>query len=153
MALTFDTAPDAIFGQLKTGWDANTPALVGFIPQTVYEASEPALKPHPKDGTKPWARAVIRHSGADEKVTLVGNAGGRYRRHGCVWVQVFVPGADAKGQTLGQRLAMVARTAFEGKRTPGDGVVFTKASIKDSPMDGPWFVYNVVAYFYWDEVR
>jgi hypothetical protein len=153
--LTLDTAESAIFTQLKTAWDANTPALNGgLIPQTVYESSEPALKPHPKDSKAPWARAVIRHSGADEKVTLVGGTGARYRRYGCVWVQVFTPDNDATSMTLCQKLAMVARTAFEGKRTAADnGVHFTKASIKDCPKDGPWFFYNVAAYFYWDEIR
>lgn len=159
MTLTFDTADSAIFGQLKTAWDANTPALMvsptapaGYIPATVYEATESDLKPHPRDGSLAWARAVMRHADA-EKVTLVGASGARYRRHGCIWVQVFTPAVDATALLLGKRLAMVAQTAFEGKRTAGDGVLFTKATIKESPKDGPWFLHNVVAYFYWDERR
>lgn len=153
MSLTFDTADSAIFGQLKAAWDANTPALTGgAIPVTVYEASEQDLKPHPRDTTVPWARAVIRTADA-EKVTLVSSAGGKYRRTGCVWVQVFTPATDATFYLLGKRLAMVAQSAFEGKRTAGDGVLFTKSTIKESPKDGQWFLFNVVTYFTWEERR
>jgi hypothetical protein len=152
MAITFDTAVDSILTTLKVKWDAATPALNGGeIPTLVFEAIEQDLKPHPKDSEEPWARAVIRHADAF-KATLANDVGtARYRRVGLVWVQVFTPSKSAQNWTLCQQLAMVAQTAYEG-RCVGD-VVYTKATIFDSPKDGPWWRYDMRAEFYWDEIR
>lgn len=154
MAIDYVDAEDAILGALKTQWDADTPALNrGVVPQLVYEAEEQDLKPHPRDGTAPWARVVVRHADA-MKVTLNNDVGtARYRRVGLVWIQVFAPANDATGRTLGQRLAMVAQKAYEGKRAANGEVVFTRAAISERLKDGPWFLFDVKVSFYWDQIR
>lgn len=154
MALNYATAIDAILGTFKVAWDANTPALTGALaPVIVYESSEPDLKPHPKDSTLPWARAVVRHADTS-KVTLASDTGtARYRRPGLAWVQIFVPANSAKDWFLAQSLAMAAQAAFEGKRSPGDGVLFTAASIHEVPREAAWFRFDVKVGFYWDQVR
>lgn len=154
MATTFVDATDAILSKAKVGWDANSPALNGgTVPVLVYEALEPDLKPHPRDSTKPWARAVVRHNEGAGKVTL-NNAEkvARYRRTGLLWVQVFVPAGGADQWTLGQKLAQVALDAVEGKRA-GSSVVFLKCSIQDRPRDGNWLTFDVKAGFYWDQIK
>lgn len=156
MAIDYVGAEDAILGTLKTQWDSDTPALMPPgqpEPQLVYEAEEQDLKPHPRDGTVAWARVVVRHSDAS-KVTLNSSfSNARYRRVGIVWIQVFAPANDATGRTLGQRLAMVAQKAYEGKRAANGEVVFTKAAISERLKDGPWFLFDVKVSFYWDQIR
>lgn len=154
MALTYESAVDAILGRLKTRWDADTPALVSSAdPVTlVYEQEEQDLKPHPRDTAVPWARAVVRHFNA-AKVTLNCEAGtARYRRMGLVWVQVFVPSTmGAPGWTLAQKLAMTAQKAYEGQRELG--VVFTDSIIIEKPKDGALFSFDIKTSFYWDQIR
>lgn len=155
MAFDYVQAVDAILGTIKVAWDAGTPALTGGpVPQLVFESLENDLKPHPRDGTLPWARAVVRHADAS-KITLNNDVGtARYRRIGVAWVQVFVPATSAKEWTLGQQLAMVAQNAYEGKRAgEGKSVVFTKVSIQDRPKDGAFYVFDVKANFYWDQIK
>ncbi len=151
----FVEATDAILGAFKTQWDADTPAVVsGSAPTIVYEATESDLKPHPRDGTKPWTRIVIRHGEGLGKVTLANANGlGRFRRNGVVWVQVFTPATNAAQWTLGQQLAKVAQKAFEGKRSANRDLAFWKSSIQDRPKDGPFFTFDIKTYFTWDEIR
>lgn len=151
------SATDAILGTLKVYWDANAAAANGGVePILIFEANESDLKPHPRDGTVAWARAVIRHS-TSHKVTLSSAPGaGRFRRYGLVWVQIFVPAVSASVYTVAQSLAIVAQKAYEGKRSgptlPGD-VLFLDASIMDRPLDGAWARNDCKVDFYWDEVK
>jgi hypothetical protein len=152
MATTLVDATDAILSQFRTVWNAGAGALVGgSAPEIVYEALEPDLKVHPRDSSNPWVRIVIRHNDAP-KVSLTNAEGvAKYRRVGIVWMQVFCPAAGGQNWTLGQRLAMLAQTAFEGKRA--GSVVFTKVAINDRPRDGAWLTFDVKGNFYWEEVR
>ncbi len=150
------SAIDSILGTLKVAWDANAATFnAGTEPVLVFEATEPDLKPHPRDTAKAWARAVVRHMDSS-KVTLVGASGARYRRTGIVWVQVFVPATDAAQWTVAQELAAVAQMAYEGNRAgpslPGS-VVFTKATILDRPKDGAYFRCDCKVSFTWDEIK
>lgn len=153
MAITYETAIDAILGTLKTKWDSDTTAIAGSVPPLVFEADEPSLKVHPKDTTEPWARAVLRHADAF-KATLASDTGtARYRRVGILWVQVFTPVGKAENWTLAQRLAAVVQSAFEGQRAGSGDVVFTKSVILDAPRESSWWRYDVRTDFYWDEIR
>jgi hypothetical protein len=147
-------ATDLILGQFKTRWDADSGALNGsVVPTIVYEATEPDLKPHPRDSALPWARIVVRHNDAIKVTLNCENGTARYRRTGLAWVQVFVPSDGAEAWTKAQRLAIVAQKAYEGQRAAGGAVVFTKAAILDRPKDGPWFTFDIKVNFYWDEVK
>jgi hypothetical protein len=153
MATDFESACDAILSTLKVQWDADTTAVAGAVPALVYEAQEPDLKPHPRDSALPWARVVLRHTGA-RKATLNNDEGtARYRRTGFVWLQVFAPADSEQGWTLAQRLAMIGQKAYEGKRAAGGEVVFTTSAILDRPKSGNWFQFDVKTEFYWDEIR
>jgi hypothetical protein len=154
MALDYVSATDAILSTLKVQWDADTPAIVGgAAPVLVFDTNEQTLKPNPEDSTKPWARAVVRHGGA-QKVTLNNAVGqGRYRRMGLVWVQIYVPFSDGSAYTTAQRLAQVAQKAYEGRRSGGGEVVFTESAIQDRAPEGQWFRYDVKTSFYWDEIK
>lgn len=151
---TFVQAEDAILRTLKDAWDANAQALTpsaAYLPVIVYEALEADLKPHPRDGDKAWARAVVRNN--DAGLATLANANGvrRRRRYGLVWIQVFVQ-ASATGWTLASQLAEVALKAYEGKRAANGSAVFIRCSITDQPQDGNWVRKDVKAMFYWDDV-
>lgn len=154
MALDYEAAVDAVLTRFKTTMDAGSPALNGAVAlPLVFEQTETDMTPHPKDSGIAWARAVVRHADA-VKATLANAAGNaRYRRMGMMWAQIFVPGIGAKDWTKAQRLAMVAQTGFEGKRTAGDGVLFTSASIVEVPRDGAYFRFDLKVMFYWDQIR
>lgn len=152
---TYVDAEDAIIEALKTKWAADAPAFNGGIvaPSLVFEFLEPDLKVHPRDSGKAWARVAVRHADAN-KASLRNSEGlARYRRVGFVWVQIFVPATGGKAWTVAAQLAGVAQKAYEGKRTAGGLVVFTKAQILDVARDGAWVRKDVRANFYWDEIH
>ena len=151
--VNFLTAVDGILSTFKTAWDANTPAITTTVPAVVYEALEPDLKPHPRTAGVPWCRVVVRHSDASKVSLTDSSKTGRYRRNGFAWVQVFVPDAGGMSWGIAQQLAQVARNAFEGKRAANGAVLFTKTQIVDRPKDGPFFNFDIKAFFYWDELK
>lgn len=154
--MDYITAEDAALGQLRTIWNAETPAITGgAVPTLVFEATETDLNPHPRASGLPWARVVVRHNdGASKKVTLASDQGtARYRRWGMVWVQVYVPGTGAVDRTLAQSLAMLVQKAYEGKRAAAASMVFLGVAVTERPKDGQWFTWDVKAGFYWDQIR
>jgi len=72
---------------------------------------------------------------------------------GIAWIQVYAPRQGAKFYTMAQKLAMVAQKAYEGRRSPGDSVVYTSAAIMDQPVEAGWYRYDCKVSFYWDEIR
>lgn len=154
MALDYEAACDAILTRFREAMNTGSPALNGTVPLAlVFEPTEADLITHPKDSGIAWARAVVRHADS-QKVTLKTNTNGaRFRRTGLLWAQIFVPAHSAKDWTKAQRLAMVAQAGFEGKRTPGDGVLFLTSSIIEVPRDGAYFRFDLKVTFTWDEIH
>lgn len=148
MAATLELVTDEILAKLKTYWDANAPAAVGgaYNPKMLTEADR-AEDPAAQQG---WCRISIRHSSVGAG-TLGGKGQRRITRYGLIQVQIFSPFLDGSGFTVVQRLAQVARDAYEGDRTPN--VCFAACRLNEQGRDGPWIQMNLTADFNWDEVK
>lgn len=150
---TIGEARDSILGAFKTKWDADTPAVNGGnVPEVFYEGIGKTT-PGPADA--PWARVQVRH--VDGDVTGVGSPTGSLRRTtktGVVTVQIFTPLFDddgsPRGLALAEDLAAVAKAAFEGEVTVED-VIFRRTRAVEVEADGPWFQWNVLSDFEYDE--
>lgn len=146
MAATLELVTDQILSQFKTYWDSNAPAVVGYTPRILTEADR---EEHPSDD-QAWVRITIRHT-SNNRGTLGGKGQRRIGRYGIVYAQVFAPLQDGEGFTVVQRLAQVARDAYEGKRT--DDVWFAACRLNEQGRDGPWIQINLAADFNWEEVK
>lgn len=148
MAATLELVTDEILTKFKTYWDANAPTAVGgsYSPKMLTEADR---SEDPAEG-RAWCRIVIRHSSVGHG-TLGGVGKRRITRYGLIYVQIFVPFLEGSGFTIVQRLAQVARDAYEGDRTPN--VCFAACRLNEQGREGPWIQMNLTADFNWDEVK
>lgn len=145
---TFSSARDEIFGLFKTAWDAGTPAVNGgLVPVVFWEGVDPGTPP-PVDA--PWARVTCLHSTA-RQTTFGGTGSRRFRRFGIVTAQIFSPLSLGSGLTLAEKLAIIARGAYEGKSTPS-GIWFLNTRIREIGVDSSWFQMNVMSEFQYDEI-
>jgi len=154
VSLTFEEARDEIMDQFTTVWEAGDNAIMGVSVRIKYEGIEfkgTAVEPFTNSA---WCRISIQHSGGGE--SLAGALGTHtYERVGVVYVQVFMPKKYryTDGMAKLERLAMLARDAFEGQKTSG-GVWFRQCRITEAGVDeGPWNQFNVMAEFVYDEVK
>jgi hypothetical protein len=146
MNMTYRGAKDEMFAALKTLWDAETPAVYGGAIPTIFWDGVPPAQPV---ATASWAFVTLRHV-AGSQVSLSDPAGlRRFEKNGIITVSVFSP--LIKGLALGEKLAEIAKKSFEGKSTPG-GVWFKNVRIVEVGPDGPWFMWNVLAEFRYDEL-
>jgi hypothetical protein len=150
MATTIELVIDEILGQFKSHWDANVQAMSGlsYVPKMITEADRDETDTQNPD--QAWVRLVIRHNSVGPP-TLAEPGARRFTRYGTVYAQIFSPFLSGEGFTLSQRLAQVARDAYEGRRTPT--VIFRSCRINEAGRDGPWHQVNLVADFEWDEVK
>lgn len=149
MPATFETARDEILGAFKTRWDLDAAAHNGGVtPPVHYEGVEPlGLPPH---GT-PWAKVTIRHT-LGSQASLSSDTGlRRFEKIGIVTCQIFTPLETGSGLVQAERLAQVAKKAFEGKST-SSAVWFRSVRINEAGVDGPWFQMNVISEFQYDEL-
>lgn len=129
-------------------WKAQTPALVGYVPEIRWQGIEYETVP---DLTKCYARSTIRHVPGGGH-SLGGRGNTRWNRYGIVLLQVFVPLSLFNHLTFARGLGMIARDAFEGRSSPG-GIWFRKCRLSEiGPTDG-WFQVDVVNEFTYDEVK
>lgn len=139
--MDFIQAKDEIVQRFKEDWDALAPAVVGLgSPPVVHwpdvnYASLPPVDAH-------WARLTVLW-GADAGSTIGEAADRRFWRTGIVAVQVFSPLVD-EGLIIGERLAKIARNAFERKRTPG-GAWFRDLRVLHVGETDGWRQINVTA--------
>jgi hypothetical protein len=156
MATTLEIAQDEIYAQFRTVWVADTPALLGgspLLPASIqYEdTTNWTGRPVGDDDGLAWCRINIRHATGDQS-TLADDVGGSlHTQEGTVIVQVFADYKSNKGSTLAVQLAMVAKKAFTGKRTPN--VWFKRVRYQEVGREGRWYQINVSADFEWDERR
>ena len=141
---TLDVARDDMLGLFTVKWDANTPAVNGgAIPRIYYDGrGEPGSKPH----DAAWCRHQIRHTLGE--VTAIG--GRRTTKIGLVTIQIFTPFENGKGLTLGEELAKIGKAAYETVVSAND-VIFRNVRALEVGEDGPWYQWNVLAEFEYDE--
>lgn len=157
MATTLEVAQDEIYAQFRDVWVADTPALLGGSPLEAasiqYEdTTNWTGRPQGDDDDgRAWSRITIKHATGNQATLADGNGGSLHRQEGVVIVQVFADYKSNKGSTLATKLAMVAKKAFTGKRTPN--VWFKRARYEEVGREGRWYQINVSADFEWDERR
>lgn len=147
---TFDSARDEILGLFSTTWTAETPAVNGGKVPPVEWPGVDSGGPPPKED--PWARITVRH-GTSRQSTFGPSGGRRFTRPGIVTVQVFTPITKGGGLSLAEKLAIIARNAFEGRGT-ATGIWFRNVRIQEIGQEpGGMYQMNVVAEFQYDELR
>lgn len=147
MTATYDEAKDEIFSQFYTAWKAQSAAIAGYEPEAWWQNLEKPYKP-PQD--KFWVR-VSTQSVIEEQSTFRDGVEKRYTGSGLVFVQLFCPKTLGDADTLGGKLAEVARNAFRGKKTTG-GVWFRNVRINNLEPEELFYRFNVVAEYEYDEV-
>lgn len=135
MALDQIQAKDEMFTMFRTAWNANSVAIIApyqiTIPEVYYHGVEkPAIPPSDK------YFAILDMIVVDRKQKTLAidvvNFGDRmYNNRGLLRLQIVCPLSDAENSDRGLRLGMVARDAFDGKRSPC-GVLFRNGTIEPS---------------------
>lgn len=146
---TFDSARDEILGLFWDDWEANTPALNGGQAPVVRWPGVDSGDPPPADAA--WARITVQH--ATSRQSTLGEPGNRrFSRPGLVTVQIFTPLSAGGGLFLAEKLAIIARNAFEGRGTPS-GIWFRDVRVQEAGVDGSWYRMDVRVGFEYDELR
>lgn len=149
MSTNFEDASDAMKFLFWDYWRALTPALNGGVVVSVRWQGVTYDGPPPV--TKPYATHTIRHA-KSQQITFGPPGQRRFLRPGVIAVQVFTPLANSQGLSLAEKLAIIARDAYEGKATTG-GIWFRNARINEVGPDGTWYQQNMVVEFEYDEIK
>lgn len=151
MTATFSQADDEIKGAFWVFWQANAPAIVGYVPEVRWPNDQERDLPA---GEKFWARLSIQ-TVLSEQTTLAASVEGagkrRYTSSGLIFVQLFCPKSNVEADELGKLLAETAQNSFRGKSTPGK-VTFSHVRINPLPPENLFYRYNIVAEFEYDEI-
>lgn len=135
-SVTENEARAAIVNAFETGWASATLVLHDNAPG------------EPPDGTASWVRVSVRFYDG-EQISL-GPTGSRlFRRYGILTIQVFVIVGTSTYTIDG--LVRTAKNIFEGKTL--SGVTFRNARQVTVGADEKWWQENVVAEFWFDEIK
>lgn len=146
MTATMTEARNEIHEAFQTVWDAGSPPLNGGVaPPISYDADA-----FDTPTATTWARIRIRHD-QGEQATLGGPATRRFNKQGSVIVSIFTPVSTSLDTSKGEALAILAKTAFEGKATPSQ-VWFRDVTINEIGVEESWFQIDVIASFNYDEI-
>jgi len=149
--LTFKQATDEMKALFLAAWNAETAAIVTYVPEIRWQGVEKKALP---DGSKYWVR-FSKQTVTEEQSTLSNCEGlpGQkvYTASGLIFIQLFCPKSEENAQDLGGKLAAVARNAFRGKTTPGK-VWFRNVRINELSPEDLYVRFNVVAEFEYDEL-
>ena len=160
MTATYEKAVDEMFAQFLNAWNAGSAAIVGYVPEIRWTGVKPPEgQPEKPAGDKYWAR-VTQETVIEEQTSLSANVANvelgtlpasRYTASGLLVIQLFCPKSDARSMEFGRKLAMLARSAYRGKKTES-GVWFLNVRIQPLDSEELWNRFNVVAETEYDEV-
>ena len=98
----------------------------------------------------PWARFAIRHNaGTQDTLGRTGNR--KFLRLGSAFVQIFT--RSNTGTRQSKQLAQTIVNGFEGARIAGTTIRFNDVIVRESGVDGKWYLTVVEATFEYDETR
>lgn len=148
MTTTYVEAIDQMFSLFNSAWNAETTAIVGYVPEVRWPGVE---EPGTPDASKYWAR--VSQQTVIEEQTTIGDSNGkrRYTASGLIFVQIFCPKSEAAAMENGRNLAVIARNSFRGKTTSGK-VWFRNARINELAPEESAYRFNVVAEYEYDEI-
>lgn len=148
MTTNYVDAIDQMFSLFNSAWNAETMAIVGYVPDVRWPGVE---EPGTPDASKYWAR-VSQQTVIEEQSTISDDNGKRrYTASGLIFVQLFCPKSEAAAMENGRKLAIIARNSFRGKTTSGK-VWFRNARINELAPEESAYRFNVVAEYEYDEV-
>lgn len=138
-------ARDALFVCFRTSWVADTPAIVGSVPEVFYQGvDEPDDEPEITH-----VRAMVVHSNAPQR--SMGEPGNRrFLRLGQFIAQVRAPAGV--GMVTVDALAAVVVDAFEGKCI-GDDIVIREVVANEVGTAGALVGIDVIANFEYDRIK
>lgn len=145
---TYEEAIDEIFEIFKVAWDANSAAIVGYVPEIRWQGVE---EPNSPDYSKFWCR-VSQQTVIEQQSGFRNGECKPYTTEGLVFIQIFCPKSDSESMTKGRKLAIVGRDAFRGNSTSGK-VWFKNARVNELPAEIQWIRLNVVAEYEYDEIE
>lgn len=149
--IEYNLAVDEMSALFKNAWNAGTTMIAGYVPEVRWLGNEIAVKP---PSGKYWARFSTQNL-TEEQATLsncVEAPGSKhYTSSGLVFIQLFAPKSVNGSFTVLRLLAILARSAFRGKTTPGK-VWFRNVRINEISPENEFYRINVVAEYEFDEV-
>lgn len=138
---------DLILGHFMPLWKAQTPPVIGYVPEIVLEWIQRNNQPETKK--KAFGRFLIRHVGG-QQATLSGHPGSRFTHAGVVIIQMLTPIEDAANFAKAQQLAQVALSAFQGQAIKD--IWFRNVRYTEIGRDGIFYQINVTAEFHRTEI-
>ena len=151
MTTNYHDAKSEMFALLNAAWQANTVAIVGYVPAIYWQMKEEPATPDP---SKYWARCS-RQTVLEQQTTLStcegANGQRRFTTFGLLFVQIFCPKAAENVGTIAEKLAQVAKDAYRKQQTTS-GIVFRNVRINELPPENQYYRLNVVAEFEYDEL-
>ena len=135
-------------------WKADTPSIIGYVPEVIWESAQmdlyngaagpPGPPPAPPIPNKAFARFIIRHVNGQQR-SLSEPGGRRFNHYGVVIVQTLTPMSSGQNSLVAQRLAQVALSAFQGRAIRD--VWFRNVRYTEIGRDGLFYQINVMADF------
>jgi hypothetical protein len=147
MTTTYPQAIDEMFAMFSTAWNAQSMAIVGYVPAIRWPGVEEPEKP---DLTKFWAR-VSQQTVIERQITFRNGVDKRYETSGLLFVQIFAPMSDPQAMAKLRALAVVARNTFRGKAS-ASLIWFRNCRINELAPDGKAYRLNVVSDYQYDEI-
>lgn len=135
-------ADDAMQGAFNTAWQANSAAIVGYVPHVRWP-DVPEAQQKPRD--KYYARYSSIND-KDQQVTLSRPA--KFQATGLLYIQIFAPAAHKDAGALLDLLADLAKNCYVAQQI--SGVWFSQTLVKTMPADALWFSRRVQSRYYFE---
>jgi hypothetical protein len=150
MPIAYTSALDEMFGMIKSSWDANAAATVGYIPEIRWPG---VAKSDIPDCLKFWARVSTKIVVDGQSSLSDGNGSGnkRYTAIGLLFIQIFAPRSVGGALVKARELAMMIRERFRSS-SPSDSIWFRDQKIDELPSTDDHYPLNVVVTFEYDQI-
>lgn len=149
--LTYPEAVDNMNARFLAAWNAETAAIVGYVPEIRWDGNEKKAPP-------PGGLYFVIHSVQnvkDGQSTLSNNVSRpgvkRFTSIGLVIMQLYMPKNVQDPKPNGRALAMIAKNAYRSGDN-SSGIWFKNVRINDLPSFEDWYRLNVIAEYQYDEL-
>jgi len=150
MILDEEQATDEMQEFFRLAWEAVDWPQLGF-------AEAPPVKWQGTDADKeipthvPSATWTAIHSNEEQGSLSDDQGNRRYNTMGMIAVQCFGPMKEGTGFTVAQRMAIIAKKVYRGKRT-ANCIWFKNVRITEIGLDAGRYIFNMYAEFHYNEV-
>lgn len=158
MPVTLDNALDEMYGMIKTVVDAESAAIVGYVPEIRWPGAAKASKP---DNTKIWLRVTNKIVVDEQRSLADGNGTGtkRYTAIGFLIVQIFAPrtkfaavGTSSNMLIVGKSLGIAIRDKFRHP-SPSGAIWFRDQKVDELSETPEYYPHNVTVTFQFDTIE